>query len=607
MKDEDITSYLKSLPNRPGVYRYFDLEDELLYVGKAKNLKSRVASYFRSSALDTKTLALVSKIERIENTITASETEALLLEQTQIQAHKPPYNIVFRDDKSYPYISISSDDAFPRIAFHRGAKKKQASYFGPFPSAGSVRDSLDILQKIFQLRQCENSYFSNRTRPCLQYQIKRCSGPCCGMISQHDYKDDVKRASQFLEGKNTTVIKECADKMEAASERLEFERAARFRDQLNRLSRIQEQQYVVGDKGDVDVLAAIRTEGITCIQVVFIRGGRILGNKTFFPKTRIENTAQDVLASFLPQFYLNDLGRGQDLPSEVIVFPALEDTEIIELAFQKKFFKRVTISSKVKGSRSRWLAMARENAEHSLSARESDRSGHLKRLESLTNALGLDRSISRMECFDVSHSSGEAVVASCVVFGSEGPIKEDYRRFNIDGVKAGDDYAAIGAAIRRRYSRLKREESVLPDVIFVDGGKGQLGVASKVMKELELKGPVLVGVAKGRSRKPGLERIFLVDGTELCFDQNEAGLLLVQQLRDESHRFAITAHRNRRQKRRNISVLEEIEGVGPKRRRALLRHFGGAARVSGAGIEEIKKVEGISSKLAEHIYASLHN
>ena len=607
MKDEDITSYLKSLPNRPGVYRYFDSEDKLLYVGKAKNLKSRVASYFRSSALDTKTLALVSKIERIENTITASETEALLLEQTQIQAHKPPYNIVFRDDKSYPYISISSEEAYPRIAFHRGTKKKRASYFGPFPSAGSVRESLDVLQKVFQLRQCENSYFNNRTRPCLQYQIKRCSGPCCGMISQHDYKEDVKRASMFLEGKNTSVIKECADRMEDASDRLEFEKAARFRDQLNRLSRIQEQQYVVGDKGDVDVLAAIRAEGTTCIQVVFIRGGRILGNKTFFPKTRIENTAQEVLASFLPQFYLNDLGRGQDLPSEVIVFPSLEGTEIIESALQKKFFKRVTISSKVKGPRSRWLAMAKENAEHSLSARESDRSGYLKRMESLTNALGLDKSISRMECFDVSHSSGEAVVASCVVFGSEGPIKEDYRRFNIDGVKAGDDYAAIGAAIRRRYSRLKREDSVLPDVIFVDGGKGQLGVASKVMNELELKGPVLVGVAKGRSRKPGLERIFLEDGTELCLDQNEAGLLVIQQLRDESHRFAITAHRNRRQKKRNVSVLEEIEGVGPKRRRALLRHFGGAARVSGAGIEEIKKVEGISSKLAEHIYASLHN
>ena len=606
MKDEDVNKYLKSLPNRPGIYRYFGLDDELLYVGKAKNLRIRVASYFRSSALDTKTLALVSKIQHIETTITASETEALLLEQTQIQTHKPPYNIIFRDDKSYPYISISSEDAYPRISFHRGAKKKAASYFGPFPSAGSVRDSLDILQKIFQLRQCENSYFNNRTRPCLQYQIKRCSGPCCGMISEHDYKDDIKRACLFLEGKNTTVIKDCADKMEAASERLEFEEAVRFRDQLNRLSRIQEQQYVVGDKGDVDVLVAVRSGGTTCVQVVFVRGGRILGNKTFFPKTKIENTAQDVLASFLPQFYLNDSGRGQDLPSDVIVFPSIEGTDIIESAFHKKFVKKISISSNVKGARGRWLLMAKENAKHNLSARESDRSGYLKRLESLTNALGLEIDIKRIECFDVSHSSGEAVVASCVVFGPDGPVKEDYRRFNIDGVKAGDDYAAMAAAIRRRYSRLKREESPLPDVVFVDGGKGQLGVASKVLTDLELKGIVLVGVAKGPSRKAGLERIFLEEGTELFLEQHDPGLLIIQQIRDESHRFAITAHRNRRQKRRNVSALEEIDGVGPKRRRALLRHFGGAARVSGAGIEEIKKVQGISSKLAEHIYASLH-
>ena len=349
MKDADVNSYLKSLPNRPGVYRYLDSEDELLYVGKAKNLKARVASYFRSSALDTKTLALVSKIDRIETTITASETEALLLEQTQIQAYKPPYNIIFRDDKSYPFICISSQEAYPRISFHRGTKKKTSSYFGPFPSAGSVRDSLDVLQKIFQLRQCENSYFNNRTRPCLQYQIKRCSGPCCGMISEHEYREDVNRASMFLEGKNNSVIKECADKMEAASEDLEFEKAARFRDQLNRLSRIQEQQYVVGDKGDVDVLAAVRSDEFTCIQVVFVRTGRILGNKTFFPKTRIENTAQDVLAAFLPQFYLSEARRGQDLPSDVIVFPALPEAEIIESAFQEKFQKKSPFPRTLKG------------------------------------------------------------------------------------------------------------------------------------------------------------------------------------------------------------------------------------------------------------------
>ncbi|MBA59270.1 MAG: excinuclease ABC subunit C [Gammaproteobacteria bacterium] len=606
MKDKDVKLYLKTVSKRPGVYRYFDSQDQLLYVGKAKNLKNRVSSYFRSSALDTKTMALVSKIDRIETTITASETEALLLEQTQIQAFKPPYNIIFRDDKSYPYISISSKDTYPRISFHRGTKKKTARYFGPFPSASSVRDSLDILQKVFQLRQCEDSYFKNRTRPCLQYQIKRCSGPCCEMISAEEYADDVKRASLFLEGKNTSVIEECANNMERASEALDYEKAARYRDQLGHLYRIQEQQYVIGEKGDADVIAAVQKGTVSCAVVMYIRGGRILGNKTFFPKTKMESSDAEVLSAFLPQFYLNGVG-GKDIPPEIIIAPSLPDKLLIVSALQKRFNRKVSISDTVRGARRRRLELALANADQSLASYEIDRAGYSARLGALKKALNFEKEIGRMECFDVSHSSGEAVVASCVVFASDGPVKADYRRFNIEGIKAGDDYASLALAIRRRYSRLKKEEAVLPDILFVDGGKGQMSAASSVLRELDIDNVTLIGVAKGPTRKAGMERIFLEDGTELCLDPHDPGLLLIQQIRDESHRFAITAHRNRRQKKRNSSVLEEIDGVGPKRRRSLLRHFGGAGQVQSASVEELKKAQGISSALAEQIYTRLHD
>ena len=602
----DSKAFIKRLPSRPGVYRMFDEEEGILYVGKAKNLKNRVSSYFRSNALDSKTMALVSRIQKVETTVTGSETEALLLEQSLIKEYKPPYNIVFRDDKSYPYILLTTGDKYPRLAFHRGAQKKKGRYFGPFPSAYSVRDSLNILQKVFQVRQCEDTFFKNRARPCLQYQIKRCSGPCCDLISTEDYADDVQHAAMFLEGKNNAVMQDYANKMEDASDKLEFEKAAHYRDQVGHLRKIQEQQYVVGNQGDIDVHAVVINPGGVCVLVMFIRGGRMLGNKTFFPKTRLDENESEVLAAFLPQFYLSGSG-GRETPPEVVVNARIEDKFVLEGALTSQSGRKVMISDNVRSHRKRWVDLAVTNAEQSLGSHMASRNNLQQRFQSLQEALSLEEMPGRLECFDISHTSGEATVASCVVFDQNGPLKSDYRRFNIDGITPGDDYAAMSQALSRRYTRIKKGEGLLPDILFIDGGKGQLSEAEKIFEELQIKGVTLVGIAKGPTRKAGLESLILSGGPELNLAQDNPGLHLIQHIRDESHRFAITAHRTRRGKKRTESVLEGIDGVGPKRRRSLLRHFGGSAQVASAGLEELAKVEGISRILAEHIYATLHN
>jgi excinuclease ABC subunit C len=602
----DSKAFIKRLPSRPGVYRMFDEEEGILYVGKAKNLKNRVSSYFRSNALDSKTMALVSRIQKVETTVTGSETEALLLEQSLIKEYKPPYNIVFRDDKSYPYILLTTGDKYPRLAFHRGAQKKKGRYFGPFPSAYSVRDSLNILQKVFQVRQCEDTFFKNRARPCLQYQIKRCSGPCCDLISTEDYADDVQHAAMFLEGKNNAVMQDYANKMEDASDKLEFEKAAHYRDQVGHLRKIQEQQYVVGNQGDIDVHAVVINPGGVCVLVMFIRGGRMLGNKTFFPKTRLDENESEVLAAFLPQFYLSGSG-GRETPPEVVVNARIEDKFVLEGALTSQSGRKVMISDNVRSHRKRWVNLAVTNAEQSLGSHMASRNNLQQRFQSLQEALSLEEMPGRLECFDISHTSGEATVASCVVFDQNGPLKSDYRRFNIDGITPGDDYAAMSQALSRRYTRIKKGEGLLPDILFIDGGKGQLSEAEKIFEELQIKGVTLVGIAKGPTRKAGLESLILSGGPELNLAQDNPGLHLIQHIRDESHRFAITAHRTRRGKKRTESVLEGIDGVGPKRRRSLLRHFGGSAQVASAGLEELAKVEGISRILAEHIYATLHN
>lgn len=584
----------------------FDSEEAILYVGKAKNLKNRVSSYFRTTALDAKTMALVAKICHIEVTVTTSETEALLLEQTLIKELHPPYNIDFKDDKSYPYIFLSSEDEFPRLGFHRGAQRKKGRYFGPFPSAYSVRDSLNILQKVFRVRQCEDSFFKNRSRPCLQYQIKRCSGPCCGLVSKEEYAEDVSHATMFLEGKSRTLLDAYADKMDAASAALKFERAAIYRDQIAHLQRMQEQQYVMNDTGDIDIVAAVHNPGSVCVLVMIVRGGRLLGNKTYFPKIKMEQDASELLGSFIPQFYLNGFG-GREVPKEIIVNAKLPEKELIAEVLSSQLGKKVSIADTVRSHRQRWVDMAQTNAEQSLGSHMANRNNLQQRFEALQQALNLPEMPERLECFDISHSSGEATVASCVVFDQNGPLKSDYRRFNIDGITPGDDYAAMAQALNRRYTRLKKGEARLPDILFIDGGKGQLKEAEMMMEELQVSGVLLVGVAKGPSRKAGLESLFMPGSAEIVLSPDNPGLHLIQHIRDESHRFAITAHRNRRDKKRRESSLEQIDGVGPKRRRALLRHFGGLARIESAASEELSKVEGISRKLADHIYANLHN
>lgn len=601
----DPSAFLATCSGRPGVYRMFDSEARLLYVGKAKNLKKRLSSYFRKTGQAPKTAALVARIAQIETTITANETEALLLEQTLIKEWRPPYNILLRDDKSYPYVFLSDGD-FPRLGIHRGAKKAKGRYFGPYPSALAIRESLSLLQKTFLVRQCEDSYYKNRTRPCLQYQIKRCKGPCVGLVSPEEYAEDVRHSVMFLDGRSNALSEELSASMEKASMALEFERAAELRDQISMLRRVQDQQSMEGGTGDVDVVAVMLTPGGACVHLISVRGGRVLGSKNFFPQVAIEEEGGDVLMAFLAQYYLGNAER--DLPSELIVNVQHEDFATLIEAIESLRGRSLSISLRVRGTRARWQQLAVTNAEQALAARLANRQHLAERFEALATVLEMDEPPQRMECFDISHSSGEATVASCVVFGPEGPLKSDYRRFNIEGVTAGDDYAAMHQALTRRFSKVKDGEGKLPDVLLVDGGKGQLAMAREVLQELAVPDLILLGVAKGTTRKPGLEVLYLNDAEhEFTLPGNSPALHLIQQIRDESHRFAITGHRARRGKTRRTSTLEEVAGIGPKRRRELLNHFGGLQELSRASAEEIAKAPGISKKLAELIYDALHS
>ncbi len=599
----DAEAFLKTLTRKPGVYRMVDADDKILYVGKARNLKNRVTSYFRASGLQAKTMAMVAKIARIEITVTQSETEALLLEQSLIKAERPLYNIVLRDDKSYPYIYLTDHGDYPRLTFHRGAKRRNGRYFGPFPSAYAVRDSINILQKLFQLRHCDDSYFKNRSRPCLQYQIQRCSGPCVGLIDPDDYREDVELAVLFLEGKSQQVLDSFKRKMDQAAADLEYEKAARLRDQIQHLRKVQENQYVHGEGGDVDIFALARESGVNCVQALFVRKGRMLGQRTFYPKNELELDVEDVMDAFLSQYYL--ASKNRDLPKTVVVSHIGDDRDVLREALTSMGSRKVEIVRDVRGQRARWLALAHENASLSLKSFIADRRNMFARFVALQDALSMETMPERLECFDISHTMGEATVASCVVFDSNGPLKSDYRRFNIEDITAGDDYAAMEQALRRRYTRLKQGEGQLPDVLVIDGGPGQVGRAHSVLDELQVDDVQILGIAKGPDRRVGLERYFL-NGSEIAVDgAGDAGHLL-QHIRDEAHRFAITGHRQRRQKARQQSELEGIEGVGPKRRKQLLTHFGGLPGVKGASVEELAKVPGISRKMAETVYGALH-
>jgi excinuclease ABC subunit C len=602
----DAEAFLKTLTGRPGVYRMLDAEGAVLYVGKARNLKKRVASYFRQSQPHPKTRALMAQVQGVEVTVTHTENEALLLESNLIKALKPRYNILLRDDKSYPSIFLSQSDAFPRLSYHRGTKRVRGRYFGPYPGAGAVRESLGLLQKLFRVRQCEDNFYRNRSRPCLQYQIKRCTAPCVGLISERAYAEDVRHTVMFLEGKSSAVIDELVAKMETASANLVFEEAAQYRDLIASLRRVQETQHVSGEAGDLDVIAAVGEGGQVCVQVFFVRGGRNLGNKTFFPRHTEEAEPDEVLAAFIAQFYLSGHG-GRALPAEILASHVPENITLLQTVLTEEAGRRVQISHRLRGERARWLEMAQANAQTALRAQLAGKANLLRRFEALQDALGLDELPQRLECFDISHTLGEATVASCVVLDTSGPVKADYRRFNIKDIIPGDDYGAMRQALRRRYIRLKKGEGRLPDILLIDGGKGQLAVAETVLEVLQVDGVILLGVAKGPDRKPGQEVLFLSgQETPRILASDSSALHLIQQIRDEAHRFAITGHRQRRARTRNTSVLEGITGLGPKRRQTLLKQFGGLQEVARAGVEDLAGIPGISKPLAQRVYDAFH-
>jgi len=599
----DAASFLRTLTSRPGVYRMLDAQGKILYVGKARNLKKRVSSYFRSSGLPPKTRVLMQQMVSIEITVTHTEAEALILESTLIKSHHPRYNVLLRDDKSYPFIYLSSADEYPRLGLHRGARRLKGRYFGPYPSAGAVRETLHLLQKTFRVRQCEDSFFNNRSRPCLQYQIKRCTAPCVGRIDATAYAEDVRHTILFLEGKSFALNEALARKMEAAAQRLDYESAAVYRDRIASLSRVQERQYVSGESGDLDILAAVVSAGVACVQVFFIRQGINLGNKLFFPRIPAGSEVEDVLSAFVAQYYLE-----HPVPATLLINTALGDAALLAEVLSDRAGRKVSLQHGARGARAHWLAMGVTNAEQALAARLGSQAGMRQRLRQLQAALRLEEPPTRMECFDISHTQGEGTVASCVVFDAEGPRKSDYRRFNIKGITPGDDYAAMEQALLRRYTRLKTDEAHLPEVLFIDGGKGQVGVARRVLEELQIEETLIVGVAKGPGRKPGLEILHIpAQNRSLDLEADSPALHLIQQIRDEAHRFAITAHRQRRARARKTSPLEGIPGVGPRRRQQLLKQFGGLQEVVRAGVEDLSKVPGISHTLAQQIYDTFHS
>jgi len=598
----DAKSFVDSLPARPGVYRMLDAQNQILYVGKARSLKSRVASYFQASNVQPKVHALVARTHHMEVTITNSDTEALLLEFNLIKKHRPRFNVVLRDDKSFPFLHLETGHEFPRLSFYRGSRKEAGRFFGPFPSAGAVRESLQQLQKLFRLRNCEDTYFSNRTRPCLQYQIQRCTAPCVGLIGREAYAKDVGAAIKVLEGRNDEVQQELGRRMEAAAERLEFEDAARLRDQLANLKVIQAQQIVTSvSDHDADVIAIAAGNGEYCVALMFVRGGRSLGSTTFFPRAPFAEVPE-VLAQFVGQYYLE-----RESPAEILVERDFEEMEVLEATLSERASHKVRITASVRGIRARWLDMMRNNAAEALKMRVLARASIESSLDELREAFSLDEAPNRIECFDISHTGGTETVASCVVFGVEGPMKSDYRRFNISGITPGDDYAAMYQALTRRYKRVRDGEITAPDVLLIDGGKGQLAEAARVIDELGVQGITLIGVAKGADRRPGQEQLFLLGrDTPTILPPDSTALHLIQRVRDEAHRFAISGHRRKRAKRHNQSILEAIPGLGPVKRRELLKQFGGLQGILRAGIDDFVQIRGLGRDLAQVIYEHLH-
>ncbi|MBN3216291.1 excinuclease ABC subunit UvrC [Pectobacterium polaris] len=603
----DASAFLKTVTSQPGVYRMYDAGNTVIYVGKAKDLKKRLASYFRSHVASRKTEALVKSIKHIDVTITHTETEALLLEHNYIKLYQPRYNVLLRDDKSYPMIFLSGD-AHPRLAVHRGAKHAKGEYFGPFPNGNAVRETLILLQKLFPVRQCENSVYRNRSRPCLQYQIGRCLGPCVsGLVSEEDYQQQVDYVRLFLSGKDQQVLNQLISRMEAASRDLHFEDAARIRDQIQAVRRVTEKQFVSGDGDDLDVISVAFDAGMACVYVLFIRQGKVLGSRSYFPKVPGGTELGEVVQTFVGQFYLQG-SLGRTLPTEILLDFTLPDKDLLTESLTTVAGRKVQIQTKPRGDRARYLKLARTNAATALVTKLSQQSTIHQRLAALANVLQLPE-IHRMECFDISHTMGEQTVASCVVFDANGPLRSEYRRYNISGITPGDDYAAMAQVLRRRYGKAL-DDSKIPDVIVIDGGKGQLGQAQAVFDSLQVSWdknkPLLLGVAKGSDRKAGLETLFFEStGEGMALPPDSPALHVIQHIRDDSHDHAIGGHRKKRAKVRNTSTLELIEGVGPKRRQTLLKYMGGLQPLMNASIEEIANVPGISHALAEKIFHAL--
>ena len=595
-------AFLKTLTASPGVYQMYDANGKLLYVGKARNLKKRLSSYFRKTGLSLRIQSMIRQVNSIEVSLTHTETEALLLESNLIKSLKPRFNILMRDDKTYPYIRLTLNQDYPGLALHRGSRKDKAQYFGPFPSAGAVRELLALLQKTIPVRQCEDGFFRNRSRPCLQYQIKRCTGPCVGLISKEDYARDIEQAVLFINGQKDSLAETLTRAMGQAAAKLEFELAAELRDRISRVRQIQTKQYVSGKHGDFDIIVQAQEAGVSAIGVMFIRAGRSLGTKVLFPRFGLEQEEGEMLSAFIAQFYMNKP------PARLVLLPVkLEDNEVLSAALTERAGYRVQIATVQRGDKRRWLDSVRINATDALRRRLATESNYRERLNNLVDALNLPEIPGRIECIDISHTRGEATVASLVVFGEQGPLSSQYRRYNIDGITPGDDYAAIHQALSRRFRRMQDEGEKYPDLLLIDGGKGQLASACDALGELGVNGVVTVGVAKGRERKAGWERLFIPGvAVPVTLPPDSPALHLIQVIRDEAHRFAITGHRRRRAKARVTSSLEEIPGIGDKKRQALLKHFGGLQGVEKAGVDDLSRVTGINRKLAERIHACLH-
>ncbi len=592
--------FLASLPTLPGVYRMIDAAGAVLYVGKAKDLKKRVSSYFQKTDQSPRIKLMLKSVARIDTTVTRTEAEALLLENNLIKGLKPRFNILFRDDKSYPYLLLTGH-RFPRLAYFRGTPKKADQAFGPYPNAYAVKESIQLLQKVFLLRTCEDTVFANRSRPCLLHQIKRCTAPCVKRVTPEAYARDVGEAALLLKGEATALTESLTAQMNAAAERLDFETAAFLRDRLRMLAAVREKQFVdtQGSDTDADVVAAAEAGGVIAVNLTMIRGGRHLGDRSFFPQHGEGATPAEALEAFIAQHYLE-----HPIPARILVSEAIE-TGALEALLGEQAQRKISLQHRVTGERRMWLAMAQANARLSAERRSSDRTHQSQRLAALADALDLP-ALKRIECFDISHTLGEATIASNVVYEGDDMKKADYRRYNIGGITPGDDYAAMHAALIKRFHKSVEENGVLPDLLLIDGGKGQIAMAVEAMTELGLSDVLLLGVAKGESRKPGLETLIFADGRELRLAKDHPGFHLIQQVRDEAHRFAITGHRAKRGKARVQSTLEDIPGVGPKRRKQLLEHFGGLQGVRDAGVDALASVNGISRELAETIYGALH-